>query len=135
MGSSTDQNPKLYYVDTLTQVTTLIVTNGYGCRDTLTKVLFIAPDVVYYLPSAFTPNNDNINETFKPIGLAYALDYKFIIFNRWGDILFKTDNPQLGWDGKYQGQPVEQDLYFYRLEFIGADELRHEESGSIMILR
>lgn len=135
MGSSTDQNPKLYYVDTLTQVTTLIVTNGYGCRDTLTKVLFIAPDVVYYLPSAFTPNDDNINEIFKPIGLAYALDYKFIIFNRWGDIMFKTDNPQLGWDGKYQGKPVEQDLYFYRLEFIGADELRHEESGSIMILR
>lgn len=135
MGSSTDQNPKLYYTDTLTQTTTLVVRNGYGCSDTLTKVLFIAPDVVYYMPSAFTPNDDNINETFKPIGLSYAVDYTFIVFNRWGEIMFKTDNPQLGWDGKFQGELVEQDLYFYRLEFVGVNELRHEEKGSIMILR
>lgn len=135
MGTSTDQNPKLYYIDTLTQPTSLIVTNIYGCRDTSFKVLFISPDVVYYLPTAFTPNDDNINETFKPIGLAYAVDYTFIVFNRWGDILFKTDNPQLGWDGKYQSELVEQGLYFYRLEFIGADELRHEEKGNVMILR
>lgn len=135
MGNSTEQNPKLYYIDTLTQVTSLVAENNYGCRDTTTKVLFIAPDVIYYMASAFTPNDDNINETFKPIGLAYAVDYKFIVFNRWGDILFSTDNPQLGWDGKYMGELVQQDLYFYRLEFVGADELRHEEKGSIMILR
>lgn len=135
MGTSADQNPKLYYVDTLTQLTRLIVTNSVGCNDTTTKLLFIAPDVVYYMPSAFTPNDDNINETFKPIGLSYAINYKFIIFNRWGEILFKTDNPQLGWDGKFDGELVEQDLYFYRLEFVGVDELRHEEKGNIMILR
>ncbi len=135
MGTSTDQNPKLYYVDTLTQLTTLVVRNEYGCSDTITKTLFITPDVVYYMPSAFTPNDDNINETFKPIGLAYALEYKFVIFNRWGEILFRTDNPQLGWDGKYMGELVEQGVYFYRLEFIGSDELRHEESGNIVILR
>lgn len=135
MGTSTDQNPKLFYNDTLTQVTTLIVTNNFGCRDTTTKILFIAPDVIYYMPSAFTPNDDNINETFKPVGLAYAINYKFIVFNRWGEILFKTDNPQIGWDGTYEGQPVAQDLYFYRLEFVGVDELRHEEKGNVMILR
>jgi len=135
MGTSTDQNPKLFYVDTLTQPTTLIVTNQYGCKDTSFRILFITPDVIYYMPNAFTPNEDNINETFKPRGLAYALNYKFIIFNRWGEIMFKTDNPQLGWDGKFDGKPVQQELYFYRLEFVGADELRHEEKGSVMILR
>jgi hypothetical protein len=135
MGTSTEQNPKLFYTDTLTQKTSLIVTNSFGCRDTANKLLFIAPDVVYYLPNAFTPNDDNINETFKPIGLSYALNYKFIIFDRWGNIMFKTDNPQLGWDGKFESELVAQDLYFYRLEFIGADELRHTEKGSISILR
>ncbi len=135
MGTSTDQNPKLFYIDTLTQVTRLIVKNVYGCRDTVTKILFITPDVVYYMPNAFTPNEDNINETFKPRGLAYAINYKFTIFNRWGEILFKTDNPQLGWDGKYEGEPVEQGLYFFRLEFVGADEIRHEEKGQVLILR
>jgi gliding motility-associated-like protein len=135
MGTSMEQNPKLFYDDTLTQVTTLVVSNNFGCNDTVYKILFIAPDVVYYMPNAFTPNDDNFNETFKPVGLAYAINYKFIIFNRWGEILFRTDNPQFGWDGKYGGEVVEQDLYFYRLEFVGVDELRHEEKGSIMILR
>lgn len=135
MGTSTDQNPKLYYDDTLTQFTRLVVTNGFKCRDTSEKVLFIAPDVIYYMPSAFTPNDDNINETFKPIGLAFAINYKFIVFNRWGEIVFETDNPQLGWDGTFNSELVQQDLYFYRLEFVGVDELRHEEKGSIMILR
>lgn len=135
MGTSTDQNPKLFYTDTLTQKTSLIVTNSFGCRDTAVKMLFIAPDVVYYMPNAFTPNDDNINETFKPIGLSYALNYKFIIFDRWGNIMFKTDNPQLGWDGKFENELVPQDLYFYRLEFIGVDELRHTEKGNVSILR
>lgn len=135
MGTSTDQNPKLFYNDTLTQYTTLVVRNGYGCRDTVTKLLFIAPDVIYFMPNAFTPNDDNINETFKPLGLAYAINYKFIIFNRWGEILFSTDNPQIGWDGTYEGKIVPLDLYFYRLEFVGVDELRHEEKGNVMILR
>lgn len=135
MGTSADQNPKLYYIDTLTQLTRLIVTNTSNCKDTVTKLLFIAPDVVYYMPSAFTPNEDNINETFKPIGLSYAINYKFVIFNRWGEIMFSTDNPQLGWNGKFESNNVPQDLYFYRLEFVGVDELRHEEKGSVMILR
>ena len=88
-----------------------------------------------FMPNAFTPNDDNINETFKPIGLSYALNYKFIIFDRWGNIMFKTNNPQLGWDGRFENELVPQDLYFYRLEFIGGDELRHTEKGNVSILR
>jgi hypothetical protein len=49
--------------------------------------------------------------------------------------MFKTNNPQLGWDGRFENELVPQDLYFYRLEFIGVDELRHAEKGSISILR
>ena len=135
MGSSTEQNPKLLYTDTLTQVTRLIVRNGFNCRDTVTKVIFVAPDVVYYMPNAFTPTDENLrNDVFKPIGLAYAINYKFIVFNRWGEILYDTDNPQLGWDGKYANEYVEPGIYYYRLEFIGVDELRHEEKGFIMLL-
>ena len=134
-GISTDQEPILYYTDTVTQRSQMIVTNIYGCKDTSTRYVFIAPDVIYYMANAFTPNGDNINEKFKPVGLAFAKSYKFIIFNRWGEILFKTDNPQVGWDGKFEGELVTQGLYFYRLEFIGADDLRHEEENSIMILR
>lgn len=134
MGTSSEQNPTLYYTDTLLQPTRLVVSNIHGCNDTINELLFIAPDVVYYMPNSLTPNEDGINETIKPVGLAYALKYKFIVFNRWGEILFKTDNPKIGWDGKFEGQVVEQGLYFYRLEFVGADDIRHEEKGNITIL-
>ncbi|MES2618530.1 MAG: DUF2341 domain-containing protein [Bacteroidota bacterium] len=136
MGTSTQQNPFLLYTDTVTQPTTLIVTNQFGCRDTTTKILFIAPDVIYYMPNAFSPgNDDNINDFFKPKGLSYAQSYRLVIFNRWGEILFDSRNPQEGWDGKYENELVEQGVYFYRLEFVGVDELRHKEEGNIMILR
>ncbi len=136
MGTSSNQNPLILYTDTVTQYTTLIVTNVFGCKDTAQESLFIAPDVIYYMPNAFSPGNDDqINDFFKPRGLAYAQSYKFIIFDRWGEMLFKTDNPQLGWDGSFGGEYVEQGIYFYRLEFVGSDDLRHEEKGNIMILR
>jgi gliding motility-associated-like protein len=134
MGTSTEQNPTLFYNDTLTQLTRLIVSNIYDCKDTSTQNIFILPDVIYYIPTAFSPNDDNINETFKPIGLAYALEYKFIVFNRWGEKLFETNNPKNGWNGKFNDKIVEQGLYFFRMEFIGANELRYEEKGNIMIL-
>ncbi|MDP2176865.1 MAG: PKD domain-containing protein [Bacteroidota bacterium] len=134
MGTSNEQNPLLFYNDTLRQLTSLIVTNIFGCRDTSIQNLFIMPDVIYYVPTAFSPNDDNINETFKPVGLAFALEFKFIVFNRWGEILFETINPQNGWDGKFNNKIVEQGLYFYRIEFIGADELRNEEKGNVLIV-
>lgn len=134
MGTSTEQNPTLFYNDTLTQQTRLVVTNIYNCKDTSTQRIFILPDVIYYVPTAFSPNDDNINEIFKPIGLAYALEYKFIVFNRWGEKMFETDNPKNGWNGKFKDKVVEQGLYFFRIEFIGANELRYKEEGSIMIL-
>jgi gliding motility-associated-like protein len=134
MGNSTEQNPTLFYNDTLTQLTRLIVSNIYDCKDTSIQKIFILPDVIYYIPTAFSPNDDNINETFKPIGLAYALEYKFIVFNRWGEKLFETNNPKNGWNGKFNDKIVEQGLYFFRMEFIGANELRYEEKGNIMIL-
>ncbi|MBC7426676.1 MAG: DUF2341 domain-containing protein, partial [Bacteroidia bacterium] len=134
-NTSTDQNPLQYYTDTSTKVITLIVENGFGCRDTTAEATYIYPDVIYFMPSAFSPNNDNLNERFKPIGLAYAKDYKFLIFDRWGNIMFKTNNPKDSWDGMYMGELVPQDVYYYRLEFVGVDTYRRSEKGYIMILR
>jgi len=90
--------------------------------------------VIYYVPTAFSPNEDNINETFKPTGLAFALEYKFIVFNRWGEILYETGIPKDGWDGKFKGKLVEQGLYYYRIQFVGANEIRNEEKGNVMVL-
>ena len=88
--------------DTATYLVQQIALNVFGCRDTFDLEVSVKEDFTIFLPNTFTPNNDGINETFSPkgIGLASNLkDYKFYIFNRWGDMVFETDDILESWDG------------------------------------
>src|SRR5258706_7546293 len=53
----------------------------------------------FYIPTAFTPNNDGKNDVFRPMLFGNVIKYKFIIYNRWGEIVFQTSNLNKGWDG------------------------------------
>jgi gliding motility-associated-like protein len=69
---------------------------------------------IYLLPNAFTPNGDGDNEIFKPIKSRYIAKVEFKVFNRWGQLIFETDKPELNWDGKNtKGDDVTQGTYFY----------------------
>ena len=68
----------------------------------------------YLLPNAFTPNGDGDNELFKPINLRFIAKVEFKVFNRWGQLVFETDNPLLNWDGKNTtGDALADGTYFY----------------------
>ncbi len=94
-----------------TNCLTLFATKYNGCVDTLQKCFYI---LALAIPSAFTPNSDNLNETFYPIYLNKQNTEitSFRIYNRWGQLVH--DNPQHGWDGRKQGnqQPSENYTYF-----------------------
>lgn len=66
----------------------------------------------FWIPNAFTPDNNNINETFKPYGLE-PLDYEMLIFDRWGKLIFKTTNFNEGWNGYLNGEKAPHGLYYY----------------------
>ncbi len=70
----------------------------------------------WWIPSAFTPNKDknNLNETFRPIGVAPD-NYELKIYNRWNELMFQTIDFKEGWDGKYNNNDVPQGVYFYQL--------------------
>jgi gliding motility-associated-like protein len=69
---------------------------------------------VYFLPNAFTPNNDGDNDIFKPMNLRYIAKVEFKVFNRWGGLVFETDKPNLDWKGQnLKGEDLANGTYFY----------------------
>ena len=86
----------------------------------------------FYIPNAFTPNGDGMNDTFGIKGEGLE-DFKLVIFNRWGEEIFQSENPKDQWDGKYKGQAVQQDVYTYQLFCKG--NAATPRSGSVTLLR
>ncbi|MCF8276812.1 MAG: gliding motility-associated C-terminal domain-containing protein [Flavobacteriales bacterium] len=88
----------------------------YGCADTTFKYIEVEPMFTFYIPSGFTPDDDGLNDTWGPSGqnFQYA-SYNVKIFDRWGKLIWQTDNPDKFWDGTYQSslKPVKQGMYVY----------------------
>lgn len=68
-----------------------------------------------WIPNAFTPTGDGLNEVFKIETSGDISNFEMLIFNRWGQLIFESDNPNMGWDGKYQGKEVQPGVYSYRI--------------------
>lgn len=79
---------------------TQIVTNSYGCMDTAWRAVEVLPETLVFLPNAFTPDNDGINDGFRPVfsGFEPTL-YEFTIWNRWGEAVFFSNDPEEAWMG------------------------------------
>lgn len=82
---------------------TLVVENEY-CTDSLTVEIVVEDELIYYVPNTFTPNNDGVNDLFGPILSGIDADeFDFQVFNRWGEVVFKSTDPQQQWDGSFRG--------------------------------
>lgn len=89
---------------------------------------------VIWIPSAFTPNTDGTNEVFLPV-VSFVSDYELNIFNRWGEQIFGTIDPNVGWDGSYKGEMVPLGQYVYQLNF-SSDQLGFQSiRGSVALIR
>jgi len=89
---------------------------------------------VLHLPSAFTPDNDGLNDEFIPKG-PKVFNYQMQIFSRWGDVIFSSDEPFEGWDGLIKGSKAPEGTYIYRLNFEDAVGNKYDQSGSVIVLR
>ncbi len=91
----------------------LIVSNAFGCSDSLTRTISIGSGITYYIPNSFTPNGDGVNPVFIPV-ITDGLDlneYEFVIYNRWGEKVFETKDVNIGWDGTFEGKPAPAGIY------------------------
>jgi len=117
---------------------TLTVTNSPGgCQDVSQQFVVIDDVFLFYVPNAFTPNGDNVNDVFKAEGEGIDMDnYKMSIFNRWGTKIFETNDMKKGWDGTYKGEIVPTGSYVWQIrskEKFG--NVNHKETGKFKILR
>ena len=111
-----------------------IVNNQYNCPDTAYNDVIVNPSILFWIPNAFTPNEDDQNETFHPMGFNIPIkDYEFIIYDRWGKQLFYTIDINQGWDGKYKGEYVKQDVYVYSVKVLLEDG-PHVFRGAVYLL-
>jgi gliding motility-associated-like protein len=93
---------------------TQIVTNSYGCKDIATYSLKVEPEMTFYLPNAFTPDEDGTNEVYKCYGLNIE-QFRMEIYDRWGELVFESNDIDVGWNGRLFNsfdRPVSQmDVY------------------------
>jgi gliding motility-associated-like protein len=135
--SSTKRDPGFAYgKDTAIYDVTLIVVSDKGCTDTMVRPVKIGPDIIVFIPNAFTPDDagPNGNNRFLPFVQNFD-SYHMTIFNRWGEKLFETTDATIGWDGTYQGAPVQQDVYAYVVEVSSADGKSYKFPGTVTLLR
>jgi len=113
----------------------LIVEDNFGCRDTAIDQVIIENISTYYLPNVITPNEDGINDVF--YFSATNIDpnsYELRIYDRWGKEIFYTKDINVGWDGKYNGKVVKQDVYNYLIYFLDKENfILHKVYGKILV--
>jgi gliding motility-associated-like protein len=133
----TNANGQHRYEDTGKYVITQVVTNAFGCMDTTTRYVIVKPSHTFYVPTAFTPNEDGLNETFKPQG--YEIEnFSMSIFNRWGELVFSTTDINAGWNGTYNNVMSEPGVYTWRIQYESnamKSEGRQVKEGIVTLLR
>lgn len=120
--TSLEQNPVFTFPDTGLVKIRLIVTHIEGCKDSMSKVLDIRPVVLWNMPNAFTPNGDGLNDGFLGKGyLEGAENFRMTIWNRWGELVYETTNPDDEWNGRVQnsGGMSPAGVYVYLVTFTG----------------
>lgn len=129
---SSSQNPTHIYEDggDSYQVT-LVVTNSSGCMGGGVQTIEIFHDIV--VPNIITPNNDGTNDFFL-IKTSGIKTYDLVIVNRWGNTVFVSSNPAVVWDGKTNGQPVDDGVYFYKLKATSATK-EYNYQGNVTVIR
>jgi len=136
-STSTTPTPGEYnYTDTGTYVIGLNILNQYGCADSTYRTVIIEPDWAFFVPNAFSPNGDGINDTFGGNGYG-VLEYQMFIFDRWGNRVFDTDSMQKPWTGKANlGASIAQmDVYVYKISIKDSLKKKHEFTGTVTLVR
>lgn len=123
------------YKDTGIYIPSLIVETINGCRDTTEKLVKIDGVLNVYIPSAFTPNGDGVNDYFFVEGFAIDFsDFEFSIFDRWGLLVYRTEG-NFPWDGTYKGDLAPQDSYIYQVRLRGDDNKEKNYMGNFVLIR
>jgi len=138
-AASNEISPSHTYLDAPgVYIITLTAYSPAGCTDIISQVVTITEELIFYVPNAFTPDNDQYNEVFKPIFSSGfdPFNYNLLIFNRWGEVLFESNDTNFGWDGTYGGKIVQDGVYIWKITVKRSDvDDREQYVGHVTLIR
>ena len=137
-NTATTTNSSHYYLSTGYYNPQLIAVTDRGCRDTISKSVYIEPQFTVFVPNAFTPNRDKKNDVFIPVGIGMDAErYLFQIFDRWGNLVFQTTDPTEGWTGLTTNgvEYFAEDVYIWKLETYDLNGNKIDRKGRLTLVR
>jgi gliding motility-associated-like protein len=143
--SFSHQSSKMYFTQNLNMLyenpgayaVALMVVSDHGCKDTIVKQIVVEEDFAIYVPDAFSPNGDGVNDVFLPKGVGITR-YEMNIFDRWGERIFTSNDMENGWDGSFPRRGTEelkQDVYVWHIKLMSVRGKAKEISGKVTLMK
>ncbi|PCH65167.1 MAG: hypothetical protein COC01_10265 [Bacteroidetes bacterium] len=130
--TSIEQNPSHFWLEVGVKHVFLVVTNAFGCTDSIMKKIIVKLDAA--IPTGFSPDGNGQNDILFVRGGNY-IQFDLKIFNEWGELIFVTNDPNEGWDGTKNGLPVPIGVYVYSFYAIRDDHKLFNEHGNVTLIR
>ena len=133
---ATSANPQHIYNQEGTYLVVQIVENNYTCLDTAKETVVITGDDIFppRVPTGFSPNGDGINDVLLVKGGPFiSIDFK--VYNKWGELIFTTTDPNTGWDGSRNGAYQPLGMYAYTIKAVTIDNKEYTKTGDIKLIR
>jgi gliding motility-associated-like protein len=121
--------------DTVSVKSSLLVIDINGCSNQISKTIFASGPMLLFIPNAFSPNSDQLNDFFNPNGRLSVKEYHIYIYNRWGELLFESKDHKSAWDGNYKNSMCPQDVYTYWIDLVDVFGKRKTYRGTFTLLR
>lgn len=134
-GHTSDKEaPRHLYEQDGVYTVRMIANNQYNCPDTVSMEVTVRPEPTLYVPNAFTPDGDGTNDVFMAKG-THIQEFQLLIFDRWGTVVYKTDNLMSGWDGTVNGNEAKQDVYVYKIQYKTNESEVLTKEGHLSLLK
>ncbi|MBK5271337.1 MAG: gliding motility-associated C-terminal domain-containing protein, partial [Bacteroidia bacterium] len=133
--SSTDKDVSKIFTSVGEYTIKLIATSPIECTDSIQKTISVQENCLPYMPTAFTPNGDGLNDIVKPYLAGIKTLKRFAVYNRNGNIVFSTQKEGEGWDGTYKGTKLDPDVFVWMLEYITIDDRPAVQKGTLTLIR
>lgn len=128
------ENPVISYNTAGNYNINLSIENEGGCMDSAEVEICILDPTRLFVPDIFSPNNDGINDILIVRGQGIVA-MEFLIFSQWGQLVFRSTNPEVGWDGQLHGSPSPSGVYAYQLSAQMNDGSNEVKSGNVTLIR
>ncbi len=113
----------------------VIVSNSSGCKIGDTILVYNNCNSFVYFPTAFSPNNDGVNDFFRPRYSEDLIQYQVAVYNRWGELVYESTDVNEGWDGRFGIVPQQLSVYTWMSSYSFRDGKRNTQAGTITIVK